>query len=49
MRLRDRGLVHVKTDPLLNPVPKEARFQAIERRLQHYQLTTCSRRDAVLI
>ena len=35
MRLRDPGLVHLKTDPLLDPVRREARFQAIERGLKY--------------
>jgi tetratricopeptide (TPR) repeat protein len=34
LRLRDPGLVHLKTDPLLDPLRKEARFQAIERGLK---------------
>jgi TolB-like protein/Flp pilus assembly protein TadD len=34
MRLRDAGLVYVKTDPLLDPLRKEPRFQAIERALK---------------
>jgi hypothetical protein len=33
MRLRDSGLIYVKTDPLLDPLRKEPRFQAIEREL----------------
>ncbi len=34
LRLRDSGLVYVKTDPLLDPLRKEPRFQAIERELK---------------
>jgi hypothetical protein len=34
LRLRDPGLVHIKADPLLDPVRKEARFQAVERALK---------------
>jgi hypothetical protein len=34
MRLRDSGLTGLKTDPLLDPLRKEPRFQAIERKLQ---------------
>jgi hypothetical protein len=34
MRLRDSGLVELKTDPLLEPLRKEPRFQAIERELK---------------
>jgi tetratricopeptide (TPR) repeat protein len=34
MQLRDAGLVYVKTDPLLDPLRKEPRFQAIERELK---------------
>jgi TolB-like protein/tetratricopeptide (TPR) repeat protein len=34
MRLRDSGLIYVKTDPLLDPLRKEPRFQAIERELK---------------
>jgi serine/threonine-protein kinase len=34
LRLRDPGLVNVKTEPLLDPVRKESRFQAIERALK---------------
>jgi len=34
MRLRDPGLAYVKTDPLLDPLRKEPRFQAIERGLK---------------
>jgi len=33
MRRRDPGLVYLKTDPLLDPVRKESRYQAIERAL----------------
>ena len=33
-RLRDSGLVYLKTDPLLDPLRKEPRFQAIERELK---------------
>jgi hypothetical protein len=34
MRLRNQDLVYVKTDPLLDPLRKEPRFQAIERDLK---------------
>jgi TolB-like protein/Flp pilus assembly protein TadD len=34
LRLRDPGLVLVKTDPLLDPLRKEPRIQAIERELK---------------
>jgi hypothetical protein len=34
MRLRDPGLVELKTDPLVNPLRKEPRFQAIEPELK---------------
>jgi TolB-like protein/tetratricopeptide (TPR) repeat protein len=34
LRLRDPGLVELKTDPLLDPLRKEPRFQAIERELK---------------
>ncbi|HEY6618027.1 MAG TPA: TIR domain-containing protein [Steroidobacteraceae bacterium] len=34
LRLRDPGLVSLKTDPLLDPLRKEPRFQAIERELK---------------
>jgi serine/threonine-protein kinase len=34
MRLRDPGLSGLKTDPLLDPLRKEPRFQAIERELK---------------
>jgi TolB-like protein/tetratricopeptide (TPR) repeat protein len=34
MRLRDPGLESMKTDPLLDPLRKEPRFQAIERELK---------------
>jgi hypothetical protein len=34
MRLRDPGLEGVKTDPLLDPLRKEPRLQAIERELK---------------
>ena len=34
VRLRDNGLVEMKTDPLLDPLRKEPRFQAIERELK---------------
>ena len=34
LRLRDPGLVYLKTDPLLDPLRKEPRFQAIERELR---------------
>jgi TolB-like protein/tetratricopeptide (TPR) repeat protein len=34
MRLRDPGLVNLKTDPLLDPLRREPRFKAIERELK---------------
>ena len=34
MRLRDPGLSNLKTDPLMDPLRKEPRFQAIERELK---------------
>jgi tetratricopeptide (TPR) repeat protein len=34
LRLRDSGLENLKIDPLLNPLRKEPRFQAIERELK---------------
>jgi TolB-like protein/tetratricopeptide (TPR) repeat protein len=34
MRLRDPGLIYLKTDPLLDPLRHEPRFQAAERELQ---------------
>jgi TolB-like protein/Tfp pilus assembly protein PilF len=34
LRLRDPGLVILRTDPLLDPLRKEPRFQAIERELK---------------
>jgi hypothetical protein len=34
MRLRDAGLVYLKTDPLLDPLRNEPRFQAVERELK---------------
>jgi TolB-like protein/DNA-binding winged helix-turn-helix (wHTH) protein len=34
VRVRDPGLVYLKTDPLLDPLRKEPRFQAIERALK---------------
>jgi TolB-like protein len=34
LRLRDPGLEYLKTDPLLDPLRKEPRFQAIERQLK---------------
>jgi eukaryotic-like serine/threonine-protein kinase len=34
MRLRDQALVFLKTDPLMDPLRSEPRFQAIERRLK---------------
>ena len=34
LRLRDPGLVYLKTDPLMDPLRKEPRFQAIERALK---------------
>jgi TolB-like protein/Tfp pilus assembly protein PilF len=34
MRLRDPGLVILKTDPLMDPLRTEPRFQAIERQLR---------------
>jgi tetratricopeptide (TPR) repeat protein len=33
-RLHDDGLLGLKTDPLLDPLRKEPRFQAIERELK---------------
>jgi serine/threonine-protein kinase len=37
MRLRDSSLEYLKVDPLLDPLRKEPRFQAIERELQFPQ------------
>jgi serine/threonine-protein kinase len=37
MRLRDPGLSLLKTDPLLDPLRKEPRYQAIERQLKFPQ------------
>jgi TolB-like protein/Tfp pilus assembly protein PilF len=34
LRARDPGLAYLKTDPLLDPLRKEPRFQAIERELK---------------
>jgi tetratricopeptide (TPR) repeat protein len=34
MRLRDPGLVNLKTDPLMDPLRKEPRFQAVMRELK---------------
>jgi TolB-like protein len=34
MRLRDSGLMALRTDPLMDPLRKEPRFQAIERQLK---------------
>jgi tetratricopeptide (TPR) repeat protein len=34
LRLRDPGLVYLKTDPLLDPLRKEPRFQAVQRELK---------------
>jgi TolB-like protein/tetratricopeptide (TPR) repeat protein len=34
LRLRDPGLIYVKTDPLFDPLRQEPRFQAIERELK---------------
>ena len=34
LKLRDPGLVDLKTDPLLDPLRKEPRFRAIERELK---------------
>jgi TolB-like protein/tetratricopeptide (TPR) repeat protein len=34
MRLRDPGLIYLKTDPLLDPLRKEPRFEAVERELE---------------
>jgi TolB-like protein/DNA-binding winged helix-turn-helix (wHTH) protein/Flp pilus assembly protein TadD len=34
MRLRDSGLMFLKTDPLMDPLRNEPRFQAIERQLK---------------
>jgi TolB-like protein len=34
LRLRDSGLVNLKTDPLLDPLRQEPRFKAIERELK---------------
>jgi TolB-like protein/Flp pilus assembly protein TadD len=34
LRLRDPGLVYPRTDPLMDPLRKEPRFQAIERELK---------------
>jgi serine/threonine-protein kinase len=37
MRLRDAGLVYLKTDPLMDPLRKEPRFQAVLRGLNFPQ------------
>jgi len=37
LQLRDTGLVFLKTDPLLDPLRNEPRFQAIERQLKFPQ------------
>jgi hypothetical protein len=34
MRLRDPGLVQLRTDPLMDPLREEARFRSIERELK---------------
>ena len=34
LRLRDSGLADLKSDPLLDPLRKEPRFQAVERELK---------------
>jgi hypothetical protein len=34
LRLRDPGLIFLKTDPLLDPPRKEPRFQAVARQLK---------------
>jgi hypothetical protein len=34
MKLRDPGLIFLKTDAFLDPVRNEPRFQAIERQLR---------------
>jgi len=34
LQLRDPGLEHLETDPLLDPLRKQPRFQAIERALK---------------
>src|SRR6202030_2701341 len=47
LRLRDPGLVELKTDPLLDPLRKEPRFQAIERQLKFpSQVSVRSRRNS---
>jgi len=39
LRLRDAGLETLKTDPLIDPLRKEQRFEAIERELQFIELS----------
>jgi hypothetical protein len=34
MRLRDPGLLGLKTDPLMDPLRNEPRLQAVERELK---------------
>ena len=34
MRLRDPGLGYLKTDPLMDPLRKEPRFQAVMREVK---------------
>jgi hypothetical protein len=34
MRLRDPGLIDLKTDPFVDPLRNEARFQAVMRELK---------------
>jgi hypothetical protein len=37
IRLRDPGLVYTKVDPLMDPLRKEPRFQAVTQELQFPQ------------
>jgi hypothetical protein len=34
LRLRDPGLISLKTDPLMDPIRREPRFQAVMRELK---------------
>jgi hypothetical protein len=44
VQLRDLGLVNVQTDPLLDPLRNEPRFQAIEQALKVPELTDADSR-----
>ena len=44
MRLRDPGLIYLKTDVLMDPLRQEPRFQAVMRELEFLDYQAALRR-----